>query len=357
MNITVLGIGTVSALGCGIETLKAGLEGNVKATIEDYKISTGKGEVPLKVYTARVNGLDRFVARSALRRIDQFIQMALLSSFLAVEDSGVIIEDRRRIGIVFGSGYGPLKTTFSFLDSLIDFGDKCASPTLFANSVHNSLASHVSILLKIQGPCLTVTCFEQTTYSVMSTAINWLENGTVDYVLAGVGDEYCDVRGYATLLLGGPGSSGIRPLSFDECSYLPGEGFVAFLLGREPTDRSYCNLIRSETGRNEISGDHEMVFLAANGDKETGKFYKPMVNNMKRCQAYSPLYGGMPVGDGFDIAIAALSLKEGIVYPSPVSCGITPGSARTSGQIINNSLIRCIGIDRNEIHSIYTLRK
>src|SRR3972149_3161853 len=140
-------------------------------------------------------------------RIDRFIQMALLSSFLAIEDSGLILDDRTRIGIIFGSGYGPLQTTFRFLDSLIDFGDKCASPTLFANSVHNSLASHVSILLKVQGPCLTVTCFEQTTFSVMTTAINWLREGTADYVLAGVGDEYCDVRGYATLLSGGRGGA------------------------------------------------------------------------------------------------------------------------------------------------------
>src|SRR3972149_4657831 len=276
MSIAVLGIGTVSALGCGIETLKSGLEGKVKPAIEEHKIATADGEASLKVYTAGVRGLDRFVARPAMRRMDRFIQMALLSSYLAIEDSGVILDDRTRIGIVFGSGYGPLQTTFSFLDSLIDFGDKCASPTLFANSVHNSLASHVSILLKIQGPCLTVTCFEQTTFSVMSTAINWLREGTADYVLAGGGDEYCDVRSYATLLLGGGGCSEINPLSFDECSYLYGEGFVVFLLGVGTTDRGYCNLISAETGENEVSGDHEVLFLAANGDKERGRFYRQL---------------------------------------------------------------------------------
>ena len=347
MSIAVLGIGTVSALGCGIETLKTGLEGKVKPAIEEHKIATADGETSLKVYTAGVSGLDRFVSRQALRRMDRFIQMALLSSYLAIEDSGVTLGDRTRIGIIFGSGYGPLQTTFSFLDSLIDFGDKCASPTLFANSVHNSLASHVSILLKVQGPCLTVTCFEQTTFSVMTTAINWLREGTADYVLAGVGDEYCDVRGYATLLSGSRGCTDIMPLSFDECSYLPGEGFAAFLLGKAPTDRAYCNLIRCETRRGEISGDHETLFLAANGDKDTGRFYKPLANN-SRVQAYSPLYGGMPVGNGFDIAIAALSLKEGIVYPFPEQIDDIAGNS-------GNTEISCIGFDRNGTYSLFTL--
>lgn len=350
MNIQVLGIGTVSALGCGIETIKSGLEGKINSAIEEHKIATADGEASLKVYTAGVSGLDRFVARPALRRMDRFIQMALLSSFLAVEDSGVIIDDRTRIGIVFGSGYGPLQTTFSFLDSLIDFGDKCASPTLFANSVHNSLASHVSILLKVQGPCLTVTCFELTTFSVMSTAINYLREGTVDYVLAGVGDEYCDVRGYATHLSGSRGSSDIMPFSFDECSYLPGEGFVTFLLGKVPTDKAYCNLIRCETGRAEISGDHKTLFLAANGEQDTGRFYKPLEDKSRRLLAYSPLYGGMPVGNGFDIAIAALSLKEGVVYPFPEQIDDITGNEGTTK-------ISCIGFDRNGTYSLFTLAK
>src|SRR3972149_12327788 len=80
MRIPVLGIGTVSALGCGIETLKTGLEGKVKPAIEEHKIATADGETSFKVYKAGVSGLDRFVSRQALRRMDRFIQMALLSS-------------------------------------------------------------------------------------------------------------------------------------------------------------------------------------------------------------------------------------------------------------------------------------
>lgn len=350
MSFSILGIGAVSALGCGIESLKAGLEGGIKPVIEEHKIETADGEFSLPVYTAGVNGLDRFVPRASLRRIDRFIQMSLLSSYLAVEDSGIDLKEKTRIGIVLGSGYGPLQTTFGFLDSLIDFGDKCASPTLFANSVHNSLASQVSISLKIQGPSLTLTCFERTTESVMSAARNWLQEGTVDYVLAGVGDEYCDVRGYATVLSGSRKISGLSPLSFDECTYLPGEGFVAFLLGKEPAGKGYGRVIDIRAGNPgaDIYNDHEALFLAANGEQGTGKHYKSLITGDNRFRAYSSLYGGMPVGSGFDMAIAALSLKEGVIYPSP-------GQNSKPEHLNGNERIGCIGYDRNGNGSLITL--
>ena len=166
-DVYITGMGTVSALGCGIETLRAGLDKRVLPNIVGEKIEGAHEEIDLKVYTAEVDGLDRFVPKRALRRIDRFNRMALMASFLALEDSGITITDRTRVGIVFGSGYGPLSTTFGFLDSLIEFGDKCASPTLFANSVHNALASQVSISMKIEGPSLTVTSFEATFGAVL----------------------------------------------------------------------------------------------------------------------------------------------------------------------------------------------
>lgn len=352
MSVSILGIGAVSALGCGTESLKAGLEGGIKPVIEEHKIETADGEFSLPVYTAGVNGLDRFVPRASLRRIDRFIQMSLLSSYLAIEDSGIDLKERARVGIVFGSGYGSLQTTFGFLDSLIDFGDKCASPTLFANSVHNSLASQVSISLKIQGPSLTLTCFERTTESVMSAAQSWLQEGTVDYVLAGVGDEYCDVRGYATVLSGSRNISGLRPLSFDECTYLPGEGFVAFLLGKESAEKDYGRVIDIRTGKPgaDIFNGHDAVFLAANGEQDAGKHYKSLITGDNKFRAYSSLYGGMPVGNGFDMAIAALSLKEGVLYPSP-------GQNSKPEHLNGNERIGCIGYDRNGNASLITLSR
>lgn len=325
MKPSILGIGSVSALGCGIDTLRDGLLCNKAPVIVNKELKTSGGVKTLPVYSAAVNGLDRFIPRSKLRRIDRFLQMGLLSSCLAIEDSGIDldrIEDKSRVGIVFGTGYGPLQTSFSFFDTLIDDGDKCASPTLFSNSVHNSLVSYVSIALNMEGPCQTLTCFDTTTAAVFSTASDWLESGIVDYVLAGVGDEYCEVRGYATLLSGSDKMKTLSPMDFNECTYQPGEGFVAFLLGKEESKPDYGSIEPIRSGKMEALdlGGCDALFLAANGNLQTGPFYEQLKSRQIPLFAYAPLYGGMPAGQGFDVAIAALSMKEKTLF-SPFEKG------------------------------------
>jgi 3-oxoacyl-[acyl-carrier-protein] synthase II len=75
----------------------------------------------------------------------------------------------------------------------MDYGDACASPTLFSNSVHNAAAGHISIMLGLDGPCLTVSQFEMSGPSGLLSAIQWLKEERVEQVLLGAVEEYCDV--------------------------------------------------------------------------------------------------------------------------------------------------------------------
>ncbi|MDH3974917.1 MAG: beta-ketoacyl synthase chain length factor [Deltaproteobacteria bacterium] len=349
MTPSILGMGSVSALGCGIETLREGLIREKQPAITKRELMTPEGLKSLPVYTSRVEGLERFIPRNKLRRIDPFLQMGLLSSYLAIEDSGIDIarmEDKSRVGIIFGTGYGPLQTSFNFFDTLIDDGDKCASPTMFANSVHNALVSNVSIALKIEGPCQTLTCFDMTTWAVFSTASDWLERGIVDYVLAGVGDEYCEVRGYAVLLSTSDRANAFSPMDFNDCTYLPGEGFITFLMGKDKSKQGYGRI--ESLGSGKISSLHtggcDAHFLAANGNSETGPYYNQLKRETIPAFAYSNLYGGMPAGQGFDIAIAALSLKEGALFSPHHNTG---KQSKTSLKSIG-----CIQCDNNGNGSI-----
>ena len=102
MRLPVLGIGVVSAAGCGVEALKAVLEGARSPRVESVSVAGEGGPFDLPVYVAAADGLERFMPRRALRRLDKFTRMALLAAFLAVEDSGLNINDRSRLGLVFG---------------------------------------------------------------------------------------------------------------------------------------------------------------------------------------------------------------------------------------------------------------
>ena len=111
MRLAILGIGPVCALGSGIQSLRTGLQGKVRPNIEEKIIPTSHGEKMLPVYQPVAEGLDRFIPKRALRRVDPFTQIALLSTYLAIEDAGIAFNDKSRVGVVFGSGYGPVSYT------------------------------------------------------------------------------------------------------------------------------------------------------------------------------------------------------------------------------------------------------
>ncbi len=314
MAVSILGIGPVTALGSGTDSLIKGLNGAQKPNIQNVEIETGTGPVTLPVFRARTQGLDTFVSKRALRRVDAFARMALLSSHLSLADADMEIEDRSKLGIVFGSAHGSAQTTFKFLDGIIEDGDPGASPTHFANSVHNAPASQVSIFLKATGPCSTVTCFEQTVSQVLFTAETWLEQGAADYVLAGFGDEYCDVLGYTAAAMNSAPGAAPRPLRFDRCSYLPGEGHITFLLGKAERKARYglLELKGLHWNAEQINGmlkNYPAVYLAANGDEKAGRAFQSL-KLPETVHAHAPLFGSLPLHAAFELAAAAVRMQQ-----------------------------------------------
>jgi 3-oxoacyl-[acyl-carrier-protein] synthase II len=324
MELAILGIGPVCALGSGVEAFHKGLSGERLPQIETVPVGGGSNS-KIHFYKAMVEGLERFVSSRSLRRLDSFTQMALLSSYLAIDDAEIEIKDKNRIGMVFGYGNGPIRTTFNFLDCIIEDGDENASPTLFATSVHNASVSQISIIMQFKGPCSTVTSFNQTLANVLLMSQYWLEEGITDYVLAGVGDEYCNVLGYAVNQFTSGTVKELKPFQLNQSTYIPGEGFITFLLSKKShiagkSSKYGClSRISVSCSLNEKLPEAEAFFLSTNGSSETGKTLKKLsFDKMPHIPvvSYSPSYGSMMTGAGFEIAAALLSLKNLRIYPA-----------------------------------------
>ncbi len=134
------------------------------------------------------------VALKALRRADRFCKMAALAAWDAVAaagslviDSGVLSTDN--LGVIVTTALGPHRTTFTFLDDILDFGDAAVSPTTFSHSVHNAAAAYIAIMLGSRGPACTLTDFKQPLYAGMQTAAAWLSEGRCSHVLVGYAEE------------------------------------------------------------------------------------------------------------------------------------------------------------------------
>lgn len=360
MEAFINGIGVVGGFGYGCEALTECLNnGNSIPTLETNR---NNPEISSRAYIADTSYLKDKVPKRALRRIDHFSQLALTGAYLVMNDSGSDHFDSEKTGLVICSGYGSAKTTFSFLDSIIDDGDSCASPTLFSNSVHNAAAGHISMLLGLKGPSLTVSQFEMSVPSGLLSAIQWLREERVEQVLFGAVDEYCDVLGYCYRRFFDTGNETIMTPLGNHCqSAIPGEGAVFFLLSKEKEKGRNNACINSVTitgidDETAISYKDGFYILNADGHRECDLKYADIIPQKSEVSCYTPLYGSIPTGTAFDLAVAALSIREENLFPSPESVGnLDNQQVLRESRSFNKKDICCVNIGRQGELSIIAL--
>lgn len=139
--------------------------------------------------TDNITGLEKDFELKKIRRMDFFSKLALKSAVNCLKIADISLEENKNIGLIIATGYGPVKKTCDFMDSIIDFGDECASPNAFSASVHNSALTTISILLNIKGPSLTISNLDSSFQSALSIAQTWLSCGMAEKVLVGAVEE------------------------------------------------------------------------------------------------------------------------------------------------------------------------
>lgn len=361
MRAAIRGLGVVGGFGTGIEKLKKALVCRQK-TLKLTRLPINKQSIEIPVYRSDTAALETFIHKKLLRRVDHFSRLALLGAFLAMEDAHMLQAGHGSFAVIIATGYGASNTTFSFLDTAFDDGDACASPTLFSNSVHNAAAAHVSILLKATGPNLTISQFEMSVPSAILAACQWLEDKALDAVLIGGVDEYCDVLAYCWQRFFGPGpADGMKPLEWNRQSAVIGEGAAFFVLTRDEGDKpkyGYITDIQMDHTKKYQSPKSANAFLilGADGQKSSGKFYARYIAPGTRSAVYTPLYGSLPVGLAFDMAIAALSIREDTLFPTPKHAGKGSGlKFFEKKQQLCHERIRCLRLSCDGEFAMVTL--
>jgi 3-oxoacyl-[acyl-carrier-protein] synthase II len=314
----ILGTGIIFSRGQGIGALEKSLrDGWVKPAEIDVPRMEGRTR---PVYQVDLDAVQDRTLLKKLRRADKLSKMSVLAAADALADSGISDITGKKIGIILATAFGAQVTTFDFLDGILDYGDAGVSPTTFSNSVHNAAASYVSSSLNIQGPTLTVTQFRFSFQSALQLAQTWLQQGRCDYLLVGAVDQYGDVLGYVSeqkLVTANDGR--IKPFAFNPTCQVPGEGALFFLLGNDQTDSAYCSIVSVTTsGDPECDKPVDINIIDADGMLRDESAYRTSLAQNIPTTAYSPLFGSMMIGGAFNLAAAALMLKQQIRYAAPV---------------------------------------
>lgn len=287
MRMAIEGMGVVSSAGNGHTAL-------AQATLRVLEGGPGLDAAP----GADTGDLTRYVPARALRRVDHFTRMTLLAAYRALEDAGLRTEELLGTGIVLATGYGPVKLTFDFLDSIIDFGPEMASPQAFAHSVHNIPAATVALMTGLRGPCFTVCQLDTAFAAAALTAWSWLREGRVQRVLLGAVDEHTDLLAENSLRLARDipvqASGGRRTPP-------PGDGAAFLCLHADPARARHGFLEEPAVGRDMFRAESGPVFFS-------GSAGPGLRRTIPLLRDFSPVYGNMPTAMAFDAILAAMAL-------------------------------------------------
>lgn len=185
-RVFVTGIGIISPIGIGVDGLRRGLRYGQSAvnTITSFDTSPFHTHI-----AAQVCDFDpaRHIDGKRLRRLDRYSQFAVAAARMAVEDSGIDLDncDRDRIGVCIGTALGGVGFAEEQYPGFIERGPRGVSP-LLALSVFNGAAScNIAIDLNVTGPASANGDSCASAPIAIGRAVDMIQGGIADLVIAG----------------------------------------------------------------------------------------------------------------------------------------------------------------------------
>lgn len=160
-RVVVSGIGLVTALGTGVEkswsAVKAGQ--NPVDRIASFDVSDYSTQIAAEVKDFNP---EDWLDKKDARKVDRFIAFAHAGAQMALDDSGLPINDNNRdgIGVLIGAGIGGLQTLGEQHKRHLESGPSRVSPFLVPYMIPDMASGWVSIAHGLKGPnsCVVTAC-------------------------------------------------------------------------------------------------------------------------------------------------------------------------------------------------------
>lgn len=187
-RVVITGIGALTALGNDADTfarqLFAGRSGARPITKFDASKFKTQFACEVQDFDPGAFGIDR----KEVRKMDLFSQYAVATAAQAVEDAGIHFDqtDRRRAGVIWGSGIGGLQT---FFNEVVDFahGDGVPrfNPFFIPKMIIDLAAGHISIRFGLQGANYATVSACASASNAIAEATNYIRYGRSDIMITG----------------------------------------------------------------------------------------------------------------------------------------------------------------------------
>jgi len=238
-RVVVTGLGALTPIGNNVSdywnALIAGKSG--AAIIKQFDASLFKTHFACEVKDFNA---EDFIDRKEVRKLDQFSQYAIVSASEAMADSGLMESNpnQDRIGVIWGSGIGGLKT---FQDEAENFfsgdGTPRFNPFFIPKMIADIAAGHISIKFGLRGPnYVTVSACASATNAIID-AFNYIRLGKADAFVTGgseAGVNQMGLGGFNALKAlstrNDSPETASRPFDLDRDGFVLGEGAGALIL-------------------------------------------------------------------------------------------------------------------------------
>jgi len=238
-RVVITGLGALTPIGNDINSfwtsLLAGKSG--AAIIKQFDASLFKTH-----FACELKGfnIEDHLDRKEARKLDQFSQYALVSATQALEDAKLMESNPNcdRIGVVWGSGVGGLKT---FQDEAQNFfggdGTPRFNPFFIPKMIADIASGHISIKYGLRGPnYVTVSACASATNAIID-AFNLIRLGKADAIVTGGSEAAVNQMGMggfnalkALSTRNDSPETASRPFDLDRDGFVLGEGAGALIL-------------------------------------------------------------------------------------------------------------------------------
>lgn len=263
-RVVVTGLGALTPIGNTLKeywnNLLAGKSG--AAPIQQFDASKFKTQFACEIKNFNV---EDFIDRKEARKLDQFSQYAMVSASEAMADSQLMNSDPNvdRIGVIWGSGIGGLKT---FQDECQNFfsgdGTPKFNPFFIPKMIADIASGHISIKYGLRGPnYVTVSACASSTNAIID-AFNLIRLGKADAIVTGGSEAAVNEMGVggfnalrALSVLNESPQTASRPFDKDRDGFVLGEGAGALVLEEYEHAKKRGAKIYAEVAGGGMSGD------------------------------------------------------------------------------------------------------
>ncbi len=185
-RVVVTGMGMVSPLG---NDLASSWDGIIHGRSGIGPIT----QIDASQFTTKIAGEIKnfdptlFVSAKDVKKMDSFIHYGVGASFMALDDSGLEIDESNaeRIGAILGSGIGGLLGIEEQTIKFHEGGARKISPFYVPSTIINMLPGQVSLIKGLKGPTFSAVSACATSNHSIGTAMRMIQYGDADVMLAG----------------------------------------------------------------------------------------------------------------------------------------------------------------------------